>query len=316
MGFPLSTFQQLSALCRDEPFVRNTFERFKQIAIIVHDPADDGFRRQVKYAFEHLHEVTGEGFAFISFVNPPRRWADTHKDWMEEREMLSAGDGCEDPEFVRALQRRLDLPDGPSLVLTDDLLSDRYVILPSSAGELVPQMEAVSDYVNGHPGRIPAHSSEYLSFLSRLGPAFDERTPDGESLAKNIADLIAVRALTGAGAVRDRFARHVQKEDAYSYVRKVLKTLWNDLDTRRADGDEERASECIVLVALPIRAGVINPFNGLLDGICIGADGLARFGTLLKGITHIVNNPFLFGVIPTPVGEDNFFSLFHTNIQI
>ena len=245
MGYPLSTFQQLALLCREEPYVRHTFDKYRMMSVIVHDPSDDGFRRTIKYSFEHLHEVTGVGFAFISFINPPTRWAQTHADWMDLRERLSAGNGMDDAGFVGALRNRLDLPDGPCLVLSEDLLSDRYIILPTSSDEVVPHMEAIGEFVNCQPGRFPADSPEFLAFLSNLGPAFSERTVDGNSLAKNIADLAAVRALTGAGASNDRMAMQAQKKDAFQYVRDELQILWNELQKQRESDDGDMADEIL-----------------------------------------------------------------------
>lgn len=262
MGFPLSTFQQLSLLCREEPFIRQTFERYRMTAVIVHDPSDDSFRRQVKYSFEYLHEVTGEGFAFITFINPPARWAQAHTNWMDLREQLSVGNGLDDDGFVQALRRRLDLPDGPSLVLSDGLLSNRYVILPSSHDEVISQMEDIGEFVNSRPGRFPVDSPEFLAFLSDLGPAFAECTVDGASLAKNIADLAAVRALTGAGAARDRMARQVQVSDAHQYVRDELRSLWEDLKQWRktgagddTDGIMDRLSDYLAQIVDTARIG-------------------------------------------------------------
>lgn len=246
MGYPLSTFQQLSGLCSNEPFIRKTFNEYKLVSVIVHAPEDDRFRREIKYSFEHLHEVTGKDFAFISFINPPYKWAASHSGWMGMRESLSNGRGLDDSGFVRALQRRLDLPDNPCLVLTDDLLSNKYVILPTSRDNVISQMEAISGFVNSWLGRFPVDEPEFLNFLSRLGSAFSEQTTDGNSLAKNIADLTAVRALTGAGAIWDnRFARETQIEDAYRYVRSELKSLWVLLGNSRESGDSDKASEML-----------------------------------------------------------------------
>ena len=243
MGFPLSTFQQLAGLCKEEPYIRQTFDDFKLIGIIVHDPDDDAFLRQIKYSFEHLHEVTGKAFAFITFINPPYGWSRAHQGWMETRERLSAGDGCEDAEFIQILQRRLDLPEGPCLILTENLLSNRYVILPTSQGSIIHQMEEIGYYTNASTGRFPITDSSFLSFLSRLGSAYEEQTRNGESLAKNIADMVAVRALTGAGAVQDRFARQIQKDEAQIYVKNELLSLWNELERHKDPNDVNQSQD-------------------------------------------------------------------------
>lgn len=240
MGFPLSTFQQLAGLCKDEPYIRKTFDNFRLVAVIVHDPSDGGFKKHIKYNFEHLHEVTGEHFAFISFINPPLRWSNAHRGWMETRERISAGANCEDAEFVNALKERLDLPDGPSIVLTDNLLSDKYVILPTSRETVLPQMENLGVWINSCAARIPLNDSGFITFLSQLGQSFEEQTEDGESLAKNIADLVAVRSLSGAGAAPDRIARQIQKEESRRYVQDVLNKLRKLVEDLRESNNEEQ----------------------------------------------------------------------------
>lgn len=242
MGFPLSTFQHLAGLCRDEYGVRESFSRYKAVAVVVHDPDDRGFKRTMKYAFERLHETTGPDFAFITFIDPPQNWKRAHMDWMEIRERLSAGDGCDDPAFFRALQDRLDLPDSPCLVITDDLLSERYAVLPTSEDRFVGQLEAVGRFAAAQERRFPADGPEFTSFLESVGTVWTERTADGRSLAANIADLVAVPAMTGRGAARDRMARSSQMRDAEAHVREALRTLRRDLESVRGrdDGDEDR----------------------------------------------------------------------------
>jgi hypothetical protein len=240
MGYPLSTFQQLARLCKDEPFVKKEFDRFRVVAIIVHAPDDDDFRRHLKYSFEHLHKVTDKGFAFLTFINPPSQWVEEHWAWMRTREWLSVGNGLDDDgEFVRALRRRLDLPDSPCLVLTGNLLSDRYIILPTSKDKVVPQMEAISWFVKANRGDRPIDERDFLRFLRRLGTAFEESTADGQSLARNIADLTAVKALTGVGAAGGEWERQKLRTEAHDYVRAALRKLWKAWKS----GSEDSGSE-------------------------------------------------------------------------
>ena len=102
MGFPLSTFQQLAGLCKDEYDARETFSKYKVIAVVVHDPDDKSFKRRMKFSFERLHETTGRDFAFITFINPSENWKQEHQDWMMDRELFAVGEGCDDPAFFHA----------------------------------------------------------------------------------------------------------------------------------------------------------------------------------------------------------------------
>jgi len=239
MGFPLSTFQQLAGLCKNEHYIRGEFDRFWLIAIIVHDLSDDSFKMHIKDNFVHLHNVTEEHFAFITFVNPPTSWSSAHRGWMETRERLSAGDNCEDAEFIHALKKRLDLPDGPCIVLTDNLLSNKFVVLSTSKEEIIPQMQALSVRVNSCSAPFPINDSGFISFLSTLGLSFEEQT-DGDSLAKIIADLVAVRSLSGAGAAQDSIAQKTQKKDSGKHVQEAIGQLWQLVkDLRKLDNEEQ-----------------------------------------------------------------------------
>ena len=274
MGFPLSTFQHLAGLCRDEYDAKYRFSRYKVVAVVVHDPDDRSFKRKMKSSFERLHVTTGPEFAFITFINPSENWKQEHQDWMEDRERLAAGDGCDDPAFFHALQEQLELPDSPCLVLTDDLMSDSYLVLATSEDRFVEQMEEIGRFAEAREGHFPVLGSEFTAFMKALGTVWAQRTADGRSLAANVADLVAVPALTGKGAVRERMAREDQKKRAQEYVRQKLHILQNELERARAGTDEEaaagilsRLSDYMALVAREAR--IAPPY-------AIGPAGLRR----------------------------------------
>jgi hypothetical protein len=237
MGFPLSTFQNLAALCNDDQNVRDNFSRYKAVAVVVHDPDDRDFRRTMKYSFERLHETTGPDFAFITFIDPPLNWKRAHQDWMEVRERLSAGEGCDDRSFFRALQDRLDLPDSPCLVVTDDLLSANFLVLPTSEERFVDQLEAIGQFAQAQEHRFPADDPEFNSFLETLGSVWSAQTSDGRTLAENIADLVAVPALTGKGAFQDRMSIECQRREAENHVRRALRAHKRELELARSSED-------------------------------------------------------------------------------
>ena len=300
MGLPLSTFQQLSGLCRNEYEARYTFSRYKAVAVLVHDPDDREFRRRMKYSFERLHETTGPDFAFITFIDPPVNWKRAHQDWMEVRERLAAGEGCDDPTFVRALRDRLALPDSPCIVLTDDLLSDRYLVLDTTKDRFVGQLEAVGGFAEAQERRFPVDAPGVTSFLETLGTVWAERTSDGRSLAGNIADLVAVPALTGRGAISDRMARDHQRRDAEEHVRRALSGLRHGLELIRAGGagsgadSEEKA------------LGRLSDYMALIAGVARTDQAVSRNETLsqLKKMRPGMNEFAIRGA--TPRGMERF----------
>lgn len=195
MGFPLSRFQQLSALCRGHS---HEFASFKILAIVVHGRDNYEIRRQIQYHFEHLHAVTGDAMAFIAFVEPPARWKRDHEHWMNLKESLSAGgETGSDEVLLRNLQERLCLPDSPCILLTNDLLSDRYLVLPiEDSGEILSQLEAIGRFANRPGARVRIDDDVFLRFLDTLGNVYEGATDNAMSLAKNIADLSAVKDLS------------------------------------------------------------------------------------------------------------------------
>ena len=265
MGFPLSTFQHLAGLCRNEDDAMYRFSMYKVVAVVVSDPDDRSFKRKMKSSFERLHVTTGPEFAFITFINPSENWKQEHRDWMEDRERLATGDGCDDPAFFHALKDQLELPDSPCLVLTDDLLSSSYLVLLTSEDRFVEQLEEIGRFAEAREGRFPVHGSEFTSFLQTLGTVWVQETADGRSLAANVADLVAIPALTGKGAVRIRMAQEGQKKEAHDYVRQELRILKYELERARANGDEvgagrvlSRLSDYLALIAR--EAGVTPSF--------------------------------------------------------
>lgn len=266
MGYPLSTLRQLAGLCSDEPFIRKTFDHYKAVAVVIHGLGSESFKQTVRSNFELLHRTTGQDFAFISFIDPPQEWKSRHGDWMKDSERLAAGDGCEDDDFFRALKGRLDLPDTPCLILTDNMLSADFLILYTSSGKVISQMEAIGEYLQTCEGRFPICGVEFLSFAATLGAVHRQCTSDGKSLADNIAALLAVRSLGGQGTVNDRIARQDQCDLAINLVRREFRLLRDERN--RTEGQDrdlaqialDRMSEYLGLVATQEQCRTVSDF--------------------------------------------------------
>lgn len=193
MGFPLSRFYHLARLCENHT---QEFAPFKLVAIVVPGSTDNSVRREIQYHFTRLHEITGEAMAFIAFCEPPRDWKHQHQHWMEIKESLSAGvDEHGDYLFLRNLQDRLCLPDDTCLLLTNNLLSDKYLVIPTDSGTIVNQLEELGQYANLPNSIVSTGDDTFLSFLDTLGSVYEESTSNGKSLAENIAIMSAVKNL-------------------------------------------------------------------------------------------------------------------------
>lgn len=193
MGFPLSRFYHLARLCENHT---QEFAPFKLVAIVVPSSTDNSVRREIQYHFTRLHEITGETMAFIAFCEPPRDWKQKHQHWMKIKESLSSGvDEHGDSLFLRNLQDRLCLPDDTCLLLTNDLLSDKYLVIPTDSDSIVSQLEELGQYANLPNSIVSTGDDTFLSFLDTLGSVYEESTSNGKSLAENIAIMSAVQNL-------------------------------------------------------------------------------------------------------------------------
>ncbi len=250
MGYPLSRFQHLASLCSDGSRVNNIFSKYKVVSLVVHSTDDDAFINLMKRKFEALHKKTGENFAFITFLNPTENWARNNYDWMELRKSFICGENCEDEDFVRLLRKRLNLPDCPALVLTTDLLSNKYIVLPTDHDLIVNQMEEISSALSGsqYENMDSGFNNDFITFLKKIGQPYDMATEDGKSLARNITDLLAIRSINGRGidcsllrpdARFRNIALESQKNEARQWVMRTLSELKSDLDLARNQGSED-----------------------------------------------------------------------------
>ncbi len=223
MGYPLSTFQQLAWYCRENRF-DSTFDRYKIVAIPFISPQDRVVRDTLKYNFERLHVSTRKDFAFFAFMAPPLRWQQEHPSWMNVRNQLPEGLSTDEERVVTAMRERFSLPSSPVLLLTNSLRSTQYVVIPVDENDLVQKMEAVGAFAEQTPERFPITDPSFEKFLSQYDSVFVERTENGESIARNITDILAVDSLLyNTGEYRQAWG--MVRRDAGDWVRNVLSNL-------------------------------------------------------------------------------------------
>ena len=194
MGYPLSSLQQLSLLCEREP-VEKRFDRYKLVAILVAGPKDRAVKDAMTQNFANLDISTGKYFAFITFIEPPLQWKQEHGYRMDSLQGLSEGFSTDEGRMISALRERFGLPEIPCLMLTDSLGSDHYAIIPVNENDLVDKMEAIGAFATLRPLRFSVTDLDVKMFLSRFGSVCIEKTEDGNSIGKNIADIRAVDSL-------------------------------------------------------------------------------------------------------------------------
>ena len=197
MGLPLSRFQMLSRLCARDEYVREKFAHFKLVCIVLHDPDDEAFTRQMKNRFPDLHEQTGESMLFVTFVDPPKSWRFTGRENFNELESrnLEAERGFDSWLIIQHLMPVI-APDEnlPCLILTDDLLSGDYVLMKTSTEGFERQLLQLGQYCSASESRFRVSDSRFQSFLSGLGPSHLCHLVEG-TVAKAFADVLALHDL-------------------------------------------------------------------------------------------------------------------------
>ncbi len=196
MGLPLSRFQMMSGLFSGDYYYARRISQFKMVCIVLPDPYDNSFRRRMKDRFLALHEQTGQDMLFISFVDPPKEWRDTRRslDFESiEKQNLFAEEGSDDKQlissFIRSTAPNTQLP---AIIVTDDLMSDRYVILESSISRFEEQLVEIGLFCTNSDGRTQVTDGRFLEVLDKLGRyqiIRDETRP----LAARLADVFAVQ---------------------------------------------------------------------------------------------------------------------------
>lgn len=220
MGYPLSTFSSLSRLCQNDEIVKKEFSTYRVVAIIVHDKEDREFQWKLKNSFEYLHRVTGKSMAFLAFVTPAHRWIRDNKDWMQYQAGLVSGTDS-DTYFLKLLRDNLCLPPDPCLVLSTDLMSENFLIMPTCTESFEGQIEAVARYANSQSDAFPITDEGFLDFLDTIGEVYPENTEDCRSLAHNIADLTAVKSMGATNA------------EELEWVRAHLSRMLSDVETAK-----------------------------------------------------------------------------------
>lgn len=193
MGLPVSKFHILADICSKESFIQNEFSAYKLVCIVLHDPDDEAFNREMRRRFAKLHEWTGKDMLFITFIDPPSRW---HASW-----------GGEDGFYKRNVnvERGLDswlvinnflpvvAPESnlPCILVTHDLLSQEYVILEISIYDFERQLVRLGDYCSSSPERFSVSDPRFQDFVSGLGNS-QYRTLPERSVAEELAGTLAL----------------------------------------------------------------------------------------------------------------------------
>lgn len=154
MGYILNRFDKLKEL-KEHP---ESTMQYRLTAVIVHDPMDKDLCDLIRKNFLQFAKATGENFLFITFIQPPREYADAIKKgkFKEAKFLVSdAPQGGDVEKLVDPFLRDLyGLPNGGSYMIMARSLTDTVLYkiritkesLPSQLSKLGAFCDAPKDF--------------------------------------------------------------------------------------------------------------------------------------------------------------------------
>ena len=232
MGCPLSKFQYLAKLCKEEEYTVELFSQFYLTAIVLHNPDDVEFKNIMESNFENLHKCTGERFLFVTFIDNEVR-----NEW-NLVDVMSSGVDFDEIDFVHNLAKRLDLKQFPVILLTDNLNDSRYITLNTDKERIVSQLESIGSYVSLQNRRFSIQTKLFADFLQTLGDFQRKETIDNEYLSTNIADILAIHSLTDDGLYglppinNEQTTASIQIEDAINRLQSAYLEIRDNFEAQ------------------------------------------------------------------------------------
>ena len=233
MGWPTSSFQVFAKTCKNQS-TRSKLDRVRYVAIVVHDPDDQDFINCVNDNYAELNYKTGEDFAYITFCGMPRKYNPFHP----EPDSIPPTEN--DADLIRLIQRQFNIQKLPSLIITDNLSSNRYFTWASSAEEIFNQLIALGRF-SSEDWYDPRDLEHYCRHRHRTIPGNDEadtyselhwkQTPDGRTIAEIMTESLAVYEI--AEGVWRRY-----QSDATEFLKKDLKSIQERIEDVSEQSDE------------------------------------------------------------------------------
>lgn len=247
MGYILNRFDKLMELSENSTLN----EQFKLTAIIVHNPKDRDLIEYIRSKFLFFARLTGEKFLFITFVQPPKEYADAIRRGEYKYAKLLVSDSKQQSNtdiIINSLIRDYyDLPDEGSYLVLAKKLSDRKVYrVRITTNSLLNQLSDLTFYcenpqdfdglINKLEGRSINISEMILDSLLKISSLISpSSSPDSYSLYSNRQYNIANRT--------------IQEEK-----RKIIAAL------KRSSDDEDFTDKILQLYCL-IEYAYMNVFN-------------------------------------------------------
>lgn len=226
-------------------------EQFKLTAIIVHDPKDKDIIEHISSHFLTFAKLTGKNFLFITFIQPPKEYADAIRRGEYEYANLLVSDSKQlsntDAKINPLVRNYYSLPeDGSYLVLANNL-SDHIVFkVRITTGSLPYQLMNLTSYCDcpkNFDGLIKKLEGESIIIKEMLG----------ESLLKLVS-------LISPSSTPDKYPLYAysQRETAKKTINEEKQKLITAL--KQSSDDEDLTDKVLYIYGL-IEYAFMNVFN-------------------------------------------------------
>lgn len=158
MGFPVR-----ANIFRTDSAPNHYFRRFPIQVAVLFSPHDETFAPAFRDIFLYLDQLTGERVAFFAVLDPPQDWqaAAANRAWWQEQKARvgELGFSFDERPLVSEIARRFGVEwwEMPVIVVSPNLWAAEYVVAPTSAADIEPQLTALTDLVRewGRPDINP-----------------------------------------------------------------------------------------------------------------------------------------------------------------
>lgn len=187
--------------------------------LVIHDPADEEFKKLVRNEYEDLCMRTGNKHLFVSFISPEsERWNRPSYEPESGIKSLAFEKGMDNEVVLSLLCTSLGLKEvaPPFLLVTNSLASNRFYIIPTSTKQFREQMMSIT--MIGEmcsDTRLNIDSPEFEKSMSRLSPAAEYK-----KIYRSIRDVLLEMtapqyAKSNDRMIRDSAMKLIRRSDYY-----------------------------------------------------------------------------------------------------
>lgn len=174
MGFAVSRFSTMCNIC-DNPSSIPGLDKVRLTAIVLNDPTDLRFIRQMQLSMDELTRRTGENFLFFSLIEPPDIWhGKTNPSFSQTQRLFSQSASHVESEDRTMLYNFLaqigssDVPLPGILLTSGNLLTKSYYYIPSSQPQIENQLVALGDFCTRLGKSVRLSNQDLKKLLSEI----------------------------------------------------------------------------------------------------------------------------------------------------